>query len=220
MNFVACRLVAKRKKHKVHTNYQQFVLNFCHLFLANGQVGVTPKSSILRRFSMKKTIHFGAPPVVATTVADASAQPHFADIWAAPLGPRRGFRWRDHAQAAACSGRCPGTQIQDWQVPEGTRWPLSYHIISYPPDTDQEQRNQTCWWFNKSRKTRKQQKNGKDTWIFERILISSPYYWNFSLLLKLPPLNKNRNGFAILYFCWVAICCNCVFNCGNSKIGK
>ena len=129
MNFVACRLVTKRKKHKVHTNYQQFVLNFCHLFLANGQVGVTPKSSILRRFSMKKTIHFGAPPVMATTILNASTQPHFADIWAAPLGPRRGFRWRDHAQAAAaCSGRCPGTQIQDWQVPEGTRWPLSYHI--------------------------------------------------------------------------------------------
>ena len=26
----------EEEKHKVHTNYQQLVLNFCHLFLANG----------------------------------------------------------------------------------------------------------------------------------------------------------------------------------------
>lgn len=71
-------------------------------------------------------------------ISDVSTQPHFADIWAAPPGPRKGFRWRDHARAAAArSGRCPGIPRQDWQVPKGSRWPSSY-----PPDMDHEQSDQ------------------------------------------------------------------------------
>ena len=33
-----CRLIMERKNHKVHTNYQQLVQNFCQLCLANGHV--------------------------------------------------------------------------------------------------------------------------------------------------------------------------------------
>ena len=38
VKLAACRLIAKRKNHSVHTNYQQLVHNFCHLFLANGHI--------------------------------------------------------------------------------------------------------------------------------------------------------------------------------------
>ena len=47
MNFVACRLIMKRKKHKVHTDYyQQRVRHFRQLFLATGHMHVCMHASI------------------------------------------------------------------------------------------------------------------------------------------------------------------------------
>ena len=109
------------------------------------------------------------------------------------------FERHDSLKSVGDTLRLPGT-TRFWQFGAGSCGPGRMGETSWdlPPGKLQMQRRHeiSClsliWWKKYE----------------EMALISSPY------MTETFPMNKNRNGFAILYF---LLGCNCVFNCGNWK---